>query len=112
MNPVIRWQIVSPQPKEATSFYANLFGWRVTDQNEIDTGTGRGIDGSVWPAPPEARDFVQLFVAVDDVDRTIARATAVGASVIVPKTAMPDGHFVAILRDPHGLSFGIVSHSD
>jgi predicted enzyme related to lactoylglutathione lyase len=44
---------------------------------------------------------------VDDVDAFIAKATPLGATVIVPKTELPDGDALAIVLDPSGLSFGL-----
>ena len=38
----------------------------------------------------------------------IDKATAQGAKVLVPKTELPDGDTMAILLDPHGMSFGLV----
>jgi predicted enzyme related to lactoylglutathione lyase len=110
-NPVVRWQIVSPTAEATASFYQKLFGWSVSKDNalgyrELKTETN-GIDGGVWPAPPEATPFVQLFVAVSDVDEYLARATKLGARVIVPKSALPDGDIMAVLLDPGGMSIGI-----
>ena len=112
-NAVVKWQILSNDPDRAARFYATLFGWTVDAANalgyrEIKTGSERGIDGGVWPAPPEARDFVQLFIEVDDVDATLAAATNMGAKVLVPKSALPDGDTIAILLDPAGMSFGVM----
>ena len=50
---------------------------------------------------------MQLFVEVDDIDEFIAKASALGASVIVPKSELPDGDALAIVLDPAGLSFGL-----
>src|SRR5262245_54232571 len=111
-NPVVQWQIVSKSPDETAKFYAGLFGWKVNSDNAlgyrtIDTGSARGINGGVWPSPPEGHNLVQLFVEVDDVDAYVAKATRLGASVIVPKTELPDGDALAIVLDPSGLSFGL-----
>jgi len=107
---VSRWQILSPEPDTTAEFYTRVFGWRVTRANalgfrEVDTG---GMPGGIWPAPPGATCFVQLFVEVDDVDDAVTAAQARGASVIVPRSVLPDGDVMAVLRDPQGLSFGIV----
>jgi predicted enzyme related to lactoylglutathione lyase len=112
-NPVVQWQIIAKDPEAVTKFYASLFGWRVSKDNalgyrEIKTGGANGIDGGVWPAPPEAPNFVQLFIEVDDADATIRKATGLGARVLVPKSALPDGDSLAILQDPTGISFGVV----
>jgi predicted enzyme related to lactoylglutathione lyase len=44
---------------------------------------------------------------VDDIDAFIAKASALGASVIVPKSKRPNGDAMAIDLDPAGLSFGL-----
>jgi hypothetical protein len=111
-NPVVQWQIVSKDPDACCRFYSALFGWKIQTNNAlgyrmVDTASGRGISGGVWPSPPEGHTFVQLFVEVDDVDVYVAKATTLGASVIVPKTELPDGDALAIVRDPSGLSFGV-----
>src|SRR5262245_42057374 len=74
-QPVIHWQIVTRQPEKLQQFYAEAFGWDIDANNAlgyrtVDTGCERGIDGGIWPAPPEAADFVQLFIEVDDVPAT------------------------------------------
>ena len=111
-NPVMQWQIVAKDPDAVTRFYSALFGWKVQTNNAlgyrmVDTASGRGINGGVWPSPPEGHSLVQLFVEVEDVDVFITKATPLGATVIVPKTELPDGDAVAIVLDPSGLSFGL-----
>ena len=51
--------------------------------------------------------MVQLFIEVSDMDAVISKAEKLGASVIVPKSMLPDGDAMAVLQDPTGLSFGI-----
>ena len=111
-NSVAKWQILSTNPEESAKFYSSLFGWRIDTKNALgyrELKTSNGIDGGVWPAPPEAHDFVQLFIEVEDIDAAIAKATSLGGSVLVPKSALPDGDTMAILRDPRGLSFGLMA---
>jgi predicted enzyme related to lactoylglutathione lyase len=113
-NPVIRWQIVSPEPEKSAKFYQRLFGWELSKANAMgyrELGTGATpkspVDGGVWPAPQGQSSFVQLFIKVEDVEGCIQKATELGASVIVPKSVLPDGDTMAVLLDPTGLSFGI-----
>jgi hypothetical protein len=78
-NAVTQFQIVSKAPDEAASFYSALFDWKVDANNpigyrRIDTRSTEGIQGGIWPAPPQASTFVQLFVTVPDVKAAIARA--------------------------------------
>jgi uncharacterized protein len=111
-QPVTVWQIVTRQPEKTQAFYAELFGWEINADNAmgyrtVDTGSERGIDGGIWPAPPEAYDFVQLFVEVEDVAATVKRVTALGGKVIVPPQKLPDGDEMAVLQDPVGITFGL-----
>ena len=112
-DPVVRWQIIAKEPEAVTRFYGSLFDWKVDKSNalgyrEVKSSNGHGIDGGVWPSPPDGQNMVQLFVEVDDVERTVTKATSLGAKVIVPRTALPDGDVMAILLDPAGLSFGVM----
>jgi predicted enzyme related to lactoylglutathione lyase len=67
-NPVFESQIVSKDPDGTGRFDCELFGWSVNSADaighrRIDTGSRNGIQGGIWPAPPQAPNFVQLFVA-------------------------------------------------
>jgi len=109
--PVLQWQVVTPKPDELARFYKNVFGWTISAKNalgyrEVAAGPG-GIGGGIWPAPPEAPSFVQLFIGVPDVGASLKKATDLGAEVIVPATTLPDGDVMAVLRDPYGLTFGL-----
>jgi hypothetical protein len=111
-NPVVQWQIVAKDPDAVTKFYSALFGWKVRPDNAlgyrvIETSNARGINGGVWPSPPEGHNLMQVFIEVDDIDAYIAKATSLGATVIVPKSELPDGDALAIVLDPAGLSFGL-----
>lgn len=115
-RPVVNWQIVTRNPDRLADFYGKLFEWQITTDptlgcRMVDTCAEGGIGGSIWPAPPEANSFVQLFVEVDDMADHVRRATELGARVIVPPQALPDGGALAILHDPEGTPFGVLRHS-
>ena len=108
---VYRWQLVTATPDVSASFFDQLFGWTITRDNplgyrEVRTGDG-GMDGGIWPAPQADRPFVQLFVSVPDVDDCLARATALGAKVIVPASTLPEGDVMAVMLDPSGLPIAV-----
>jgi uncharacterized protein len=111
-NPVTKFQILSKKPDEAASFYSKLFGWTISANNpmgyrQIDTGSTEGIQGGIWPAPPQAPEFVQLFISVADVKSSIAEAQRLGAKVLIPATVLPEGDEMAVLHDPQGMSFAV-----
>lgn len=111
--PVVRWQMISPRPDEVVRFYAAVFGWHEDRSNalgyrELRTQSAAGISGGVWPAPPDAPSLVQLFIQVGDVAATIAEIEAHGGSVLVPRSVLPNGEVMAVVRDPVGMSVGLV----
>jgi len=111
-NPVVRWQIVSPEPEKVATFYQKLFGWKPSNANALgyrelvtEVKPPGPVDGGVWPAPPGTKSFLQIFVEVPDVERSIEKAIELGAKIIVPKSVLPDGDTMAVLHDPTGLPF-------
>jgi predicted enzyme related to lactoylglutathione lyase len=110
-SPVVRWQVLSPDPDASVSFFSQNFGWQTRRDNplgyrQVQAGEG-GIPGGIWPAPPGVKPFVQLFVRVEDIDATITKAVALGAQVIVPKSVLPEGDEMAVLLDPQGLPIAL-----
>jgi predicted enzyme related to lactoylglutathione lyase len=111
-NPIVQFQILSKAPDETAQFYSSLFGWQVDANNpmgyrRIDTGSQEGIQGGVWPAPPQAPNFVQLYMAVEDVRSAVTKAEGLGAKVIIPPTTLPEGDEMAVMLDPQGMAFGV-----
>jgi predicted enzyme related to lactoylglutathione lyase len=111
-NPVVQFQILSKAPDETARFYSALFGWTMDTSNpmgyrQIHTGSAEGIQGGIWPAPPQAPSFVQLFIAVDDVAAAAKKAQDAGAKLLIPATKLPDGDEMAVLLDPQGVSFAV-----
>ena len=111
-NPVIQFQILSKSPDQTARFYSSLFGWTVDANNplgyrRIDTGSESGIQGGIWPAPVQTPDFVQLFMAVEDVEAAVKRAEALGAKTVIPPTTLPDGGRMSVMIDPQGMSFAV-----
>lgn len=115
--PVIEWQILATNPKAVADFYARLFDWTVDADNQlgyrrISSDQPGGIPGGIWPAPQTDRNFVQLFVGVDDVSKYYDDATGLGAKSIVAPQRLPDGDELAIMLDPFGMAFGIIRKAE
>ena len=111
---VASWQILSKNPDASSKFYAETFGWSVSTSNplgyrELRSGSSGGVDGGVWPCPPEGHPMVQLFIHTDDLERTMDRAVGGGAKVIIPVQVLPQGERMAVLLDPEGIPFGLMS---
>jgi hypothetical protein len=98
------------------AFYSTVFGW---EPNDLDMGgTGytewklgdRSIAGMMAipdMVPAEVPAHWLVYFGVDDTDATVAKATELGASVLVPPTDIPPGRF-AVLGDPDGATFAVI----
>lgn len=111
-HPVTQFQILAKDPEAVARFFGKLFDWKVNANNplgyrRIETQSAKGIQGGIWPAPPQAPDFVQLFIEVDDVAATVEKAKKEGAQVIVPPSKLPDGDEMAVLLAPNSMSFAV-----
>jgi predicted enzyme related to lactoylglutathione lyase len=108
----MQWQILAKDPAKLADFYTRLFAWKVNANNAlgyrmIETGGGRGINGGIWPSPPEGHSLVSLYIEVDDVAAFVAKAATMGGHVLVPPQKLPDGDEMAIVLDPEGIAFGL-----
>jgi uncharacterized protein len=113
--PVLEWQMVVKDPEAAVAFYTGLFGWTVDSNNalgyrRVTTGPN-GCNGGIWPSPPQGHNLVQLFIGVESVPDYYERAKAMGAATIVPPQKLPDGDELAIMIDPAGVAFGLLTRS-
>lgn len=112
-HPIAHWQILAKRPDEAAAFYKALFGWNARAANrlgyrEISTNAPGGIDGGIWPCPPEGTAMVSLYVEVEDVGQHVKKAADLGARVVMPPQTLPDGDEMAVILDPEGIPFGIM----
>ena len=107
--------------EELVKFYRELFGWQIQKVPIPDyeywmckTGDGPGIDGGLVPrmgATPAAGAPVNGFVItvdVPDVDAYTERALGEGATVALPKMAVPSVGWLVYLLDPDTNSFGML----
>lgn len=101
--------------QKAGDFYANVFGWtkqmfpgpmEYTVFNNGDKGVGGmyQITPEMGPIPPNWL----VYIAVDDCDAKVQKATELGASVIRPAEDIPGVGRFAILADPQGAAFALL----
>ncbi|MBK1613707.1 glyoxalase [Rubrivivax gelatinosus] len=113
-------ELLTGDPERAAGFYAGLFGWSVEAQ-EIAGGTYRvvktadgtavgGIMGIPPDSPPGMPPHWGSYVTVDSVDDAIAKAEALGGTVIVPPMDIPGVGRMAVLRDPTGAAVNVMSY--
>ncbi len=110
--------LTSGRPADLAGFYAATLGWTAVPEGEGSAARmrlhnrGRPVgaisfrrDVSVGPALARWVGFL----AVDDVAGAAGRAEAAGAKVLVPARDWPGHGTQAILADPEGATFGLVT---
>jgi predicted enzyme related to lactoylglutathione lyase len=108
---VIHVEIVGKDQKALQAYWSELFGWKLNTDNPggygmtspEQTGVVVGIGGT----PDGSAGHVTGYVKVDDIDATIARATALGGSVIMPKFSPDSVAQLALIADPEGHVVGL-----
>lgn len=116
--------LVIPRAAEAIDFYRDVFGARVVDVTEmggavahaeLDFGTGHLQLGEPMPdyhlvAPPEGEDdCYSMGLYVPDVDATVERAVAAGATVREAPADFVSGDRYASIRDPFGVRWSVMT---
>jgi predicted enzyme related to lactoylglutathione lyase len=109
MNPVIGFQITAQDFAGLNEFYAQSFGWDITPgPHENVTAIAAGpadagdFEGSTIARGEHIPDYVSLCIGTHDIEATVARTLAHGATLIRPPFELPQGDVLAIVSDPEG----------
>jgi predicted enzyme related to lactoylglutathione lyase len=110
--PVEWFEILGPDPKALRDFYVGLFGWeRFGDDAtgdfeyyQVHTGEG-GLDGGIGIST-DGKPHLTLYATVDDLNKYLERAEALGGATVMPPTEVEHVEF-AQFNDPQGNVFGL-----
>src|SRR5688500_11209883 len=104
------FELYTPNPEGAWSFYQSLFGWEKTsamDMGEMGTyqmfGRGGGVpSGGIMKPPPGAPAAWLPYALVPDAKASAATAQANGGKIINGPMEVPGGDWIAQGIDPQG----------
>ena len=122
MSRVIHFEIHAEDPDRAMAFYGGLFGWQFQPFGPprgywvIKSGDGAlpGIDGGLLQRRgprPESGQPVNGFVCtiqVPALDVYVHKALAQGATLALPRMAVPGIGWLAYVHDPEGNLLGMI----
>jgi predicted enzyme related to lactoylglutathione lyase len=105
----------TPDPQRASKFYSGLFGWQaVTDEHDpsgyLHIKNGEDFIGGIPPAnrrPPQAPPHWLIYFQVADAEAVAAKATQLGAKILMPPRLMEKVGTIGIVADPQGAVFAI-----
>lgn len=111
---VVWHDLVTPDLDGAKAFYGSLFGWVFEDVNSEYTlirHNAELIGGMSRLKSSKYASYWVPLVSVPDVEETVAAATESGAERLVKPFDVPGRGKVAVVSDPHGAVFGLVTSS-
>jgi uncharacterized protein len=114
----IWYELMSPDPRAAEAFYGPLLGWSFSSDDEYrHIGASEGLVGGILPLTPEMTAGGSApawlgYIQVDDVDATVASATAQGGRLYMPARDMEGVGRFAMVADPQGAPFYAMSPAD
>lgn len=115
---VIFVELITPDLAAARQFYAGLFGWTFKDiqyngrqyaEAFLDGHPVAGLMQRKLPAGKPRQPVWRSFFSVPDVDLAIKNATEIGAKVLFGPRDIPDRGREAVLADPQGAVFAVLS---
>lgn len=125
---VVWWnELLAPETEKLTDFYAKVIGWKTkvvdaedqsqparspSDQYTIFMDGDQEVAGLMRANHPEAvHTGVGWFtyIQVPDVEAAVTRAQATGGTVLRPASETADGSLIAVISDPMGNVFGLVT---
>ena len=111
-------ELVTRDVEKAKTFYASTIGWTfdgmpmpdgtywVAKMGDAFVGGLFPISGPQWEGVPE---HWMSYLAVDDVDARVKKATAAGAKLMRPTFDIPGVGRIAILTEPGGAGVGWIT---
>jgi predicted enzyme related to lactoylglutathione lyase len=120
MDKVVHFEIPFDDKKRAMKFYADAFGWKLsdipemsyvmaetvaTDSSQMPKEPG-AINGGLFQRPKEAPSPV-IYVGVASIDQALKKAQLAGGKVVTPKTPIPGMGAFARIADTEGNVIGL-----
>ena len=113
-------ELMTRDTKKATTFYTGLFPWK-TETMAMDNNMdytlfkrGEANAGGMFEIRPDMGQVPPnwgVYFQVENADATTAKATSLGAKVMMPPTDIPNVGRFAVLTDPQGAAFAIMTYS-
>lgn len=116
-NTLVWNELQTREPEAAKAYYESVFGWtNSADENGyvMFSADGRMQAGMItmdenWG--PEIPNHWAVYFMVDDVAAKAAQAEALGGKVVMPPTKAGEMGIFAVIADPQGGIFSIMSFS-
>jgi predicted enzyme related to lactoylglutathione lyase len=121
---VIHFEISAKNVQALKSFYENVLGWKIfkapvggmeywliqtVPTDEKGMLQRPGINGGLYQRTGEWSGVPQVnYISIENIDEYIAKVTAAGGKIIIPKQQVPTVGSIAVATDPEGNAFGLI----
>jgi predicted enzyme related to lactoylglutathione lyase len=107
---VVHWEVQAKDPGKQQRFFADLFGWKIDANNPmnyglVESGGKDAINGGIGGTEDGPR--VTVYIQVEDINGTLARAESLGARTVMPRTDL-GMVIMAQFKDPEGNIIGVI----
>lgn len=104
---IIHVEIPSKDVKKNSKFYADVFGWKLTDyegQNYILFDPAEAPGGGFPEVDNKLNkiDRVLVYIQSDDIEADLKKIGSLGGKTVLPKTEIPTIGWFAVFTDPEG----------
>jgi predicted enzyme related to lactoylglutathione lyase len=109
----VTWNELITTDPDAPAFYQSVVGLTTSTMDMGDgpytlfEAAGQMVGGTTPPYAPGTPNHWHVYFGVADADATVAKATELGGSVLVPAFDTPVGR-MAVIADPQGAVFSIM----
>jgi uncharacterized protein YndB with AHSA1/START domain/predicted enzyme related to lactoylglutathione lyase len=107
-------ELMTSSVSGASAFYKNLLGWETA-------AFGEGADYTLWkkrekdlggmmasPEPGAPSQWIP-YIFVENADATAQKAGSLGGKICLPPSDIPTIGRIAVLQDPQGAAFGVIT---
>jgi hypothetical protein len=110
-NPFVHFELMTGDVDKSKAFYRDLFDWKLgyfPGMSYMIVKVGKGTCGGMMAClGPEVSPQWLPHVHVEDIADTLARARALGATVMKEVTEVPGMGWCGILVDPGGAALAL-----
>ncbi len=117
-QPVVHFEIIGRDGEKLQTYYSDLFGWQIDADNPMNYGIvqrqdntsadGVGLGGGVASGPEGYEGHVTFYVAVPDVEATLAKAESLGGTRMFGPDKVMEGLEIGQFKDPEGHLIGVL----
>lgn len=120
-HPVVHFEVIGKDGEALKRYYGELFDWSIDSSNPMNYGIvgrdenlgsdGVGIGGGVAAGPEGYEGHVTFYVAVPDVEATLAQAESLGGQRVFGPDEVMEGLVLGQFTDPEGHVIGLIQAS-